>query len=81
MLKWEEQMKIKFLVSRGHSIRETARLTGHARNTVRAVLRGKPEEKGTETRGRVNERLFLTPLAIKTSSSVVQELAAIAANS
>jgi hypothetical protein len=30
MLKWEEQMKIKFLVGRGHSIRETARLTGHA---------------------------------------------------
>lgn len=53
MLKWEEQMKIKFLVSRGHSIRETARLTGHARNTVRGVLRGKTEEgTGTETRGR-----------------------------
>lgn len=46
-------MKIKFLVSRGHSIRETARLTGHARNTVRGVLRGKTEEgTGTETRGR-----------------------------
>jgi transposase len=52
MLKWEEQMKIKFLVSRGHSIRETARLTGQARSTVRGVLRGKTEGgTGTETPG------------------------------
>jgi hypothetical protein len=52
MLKWEEQMKIKFLVGRGHSIRETARLTGHARSTVRGVLRGKTEVgTGTETHG------------------------------
>jgi hypothetical protein len=34
MLKWEDQMIIKFLVGQGHSIRQTAKLSGHARNCV-----------------------------------------------
>ena len=52
MLKWEEQMNIKFLVGQGHSIRQTARLSGHSRNTVRSLLRGKAEESKSENRGR-----------------------------
>ncbi len=39
MLKWEKQMDIKFLVGQGHSIRQVAKLSGHARNTVRSVIR------------------------------------------
>lgn len=52
MLKWEEQMNIKFLVGQGHSIRQTARLSGHSRNTVRGVVREKSGAKKTENRGR-----------------------------
>ncbi|MDP2381136.1 MAG: DDE-type integrase/transposase/recombinase, partial [Pseudohongiella sp.] len=32
-------MNIRFLHKQGHSVREIARLTGHARNTVRKLLR------------------------------------------
>lgn len=39
MLNWEEQKNIKFLVGQGHSKRRTADLPGHARNTVRSVIR------------------------------------------
>lgn len=52
MLKWEEQMNIKFLVGQGHSIRQTAKLTGHSRNTVRRVLRETGDQPRVETRGR-----------------------------
>lgn len=52
MLKWEEQMDIKFLAGQGHSIRQTARLSGHSRNTVRSLLRGQRATKQAETRGR-----------------------------
>ena len=37
----EEWMDIKMLKQQGHSIRKICELTGHSRNTVRAVLRGK----------------------------------------
>lgn len=53
MLKWEEQMEVKFIAEQGHSIRRTAAITGHARNTVRSILRGRRAEKPmNETRGR-----------------------------
>ena len=52
MLKWEEQMEIKFLVGQGHSIRQAARLSGHARNTVRSVIRPGNIEPKPESRGR-----------------------------
>ena len=52
MLKWEEQMDIKFLVGQGHSIRQTAKLSGHARNTVRSVIRPGDNEPQPESRGR-----------------------------
>jgi transposase len=52
MLKWEEKMSIKFLVEQGHSIRQTAKLSGHSRNTVRSILRGKSTENNQEKRGR-----------------------------
>ena len=52
MLKWEEQMDIKFLVGQGHSIRQVAKLSGHARNTVRSVIRPSNKEPPTEKRGR-----------------------------
>ena len=52
MLKWEDQMNIKFLVEQGHSIRQTAELSGHARNTVRSVIRPQDVAQKTETRGR-----------------------------
>src|SRR5687767_4492807 len=41
MLSMEEWMDIKDLHRQGHSVREIARLTGHARNTVRAVIKEK----------------------------------------
>jgi len=37
----EEWMDIKMLKQQGHSIRKICELTGHSRNTVRDVLRGK----------------------------------------
>jgi transposase len=40
MIKVEQYMNIKELSQQGHSIRAVARITGHARNTVRKVLRG-----------------------------------------
>jgi transposase len=40
MLKKENQVEISVLHRQGKSIREIARLTGHSRNSVRAVLRG-----------------------------------------
>jgi transposase len=52
MLKWEEKMDIKFLAGQGHSIRQTAKISGHSRNTIRAVLREKSLEKESEKRGR-----------------------------
>lgn len=52
MLNREEKMNIKFLAGQGHSIRQTAKLSGHSRNTVRTVLRGRSEEKQSEKRGR-----------------------------
>ncbi len=52
MLNWEEQMNIKFLVGQGHSIRRTAELSGHARNTVRSVIRSAGDEPKKEKRGR-----------------------------
>ena len=52
MLKWEEQMDIKFLVGQGHSIRQAAKLSGHARNTVRSVIRPGNNELKPEKRGR-----------------------------
>lgn len=52
MLKWEDQMSIKFLIGQGHSIRQTAELSGHARNTVRGVIRPKDVGQKQETRGR-----------------------------
>lgn len=52
MLKWEEQMDIKFLVGQGHSIRQVAKLSGHARNTVRSVMRPGNTEPQPESRGR-----------------------------
>lgn len=52
MLKWEEQMEIKFLVGQGHSIRQVAKLSGHARNTVRDVIRPRNNESKPERRGR-----------------------------
>jgi transposase len=52
MLKWEEQMNIKFLVGQGHSIRQVAKLSGHARNTVRSVIRPGNREPKPESRGR-----------------------------
>lgn len=39
MLSWEAGMEIKDLYRQGHSIRSTALLSGHSRNTVRRVLR------------------------------------------
>lgn len=33
------QMDLRFLQRQGHSVRQIARLTGHSRNTVRAILR------------------------------------------
>ncbi|HTO03558.1 MAG TPA: hypothetical protein VL069_07640 [Opitutus sp.] len=39
MLKLDQFMNIRFLHNQGHSVREIARLTGHARNTVRKLLR------------------------------------------
>ena len=41
MLFMEEWMNIKQLHHEGHSVRQIARLTGRARNTVRAVLQEK----------------------------------------
>jgi transposase len=41
MLRIEEWMDIKMLKQQGHSIRKICELTGHSRNTVRDVLRGK----------------------------------------
>lgn len=52
MLKWEEQMDIKFLVGQGHSIRQVAKLSGHARNTVRGVIRPNDQPPKPESRGR-----------------------------
>jgi len=52
MLKWEEQMDIKFLVGQGHSIRQVAKLSGHARNTVRGVIRPSADPSRIEKRGR-----------------------------
>jgi transposase len=52
MLKREEQMEIKFLVGQGHSIRQVAKLSGHARNTVRSVIRPGNDESKPESRGR-----------------------------
>lgn len=45
-------MNIKFLVGQGHSIRRTAELSGHARNTVRSVIRSAGDEPKKEKRGR-----------------------------
>jgi transposase len=39
MLNLDQFMNIRFLHKQGHSVREIARLTGHARNTVRKLLR------------------------------------------
>lgn len=39
MLSLDQFMDIRFLKKQGHSIREIAQLTGHARNTVRKMLR------------------------------------------
>lgn len=39
MLCWEARMNVKDLYKQGHSIHGVARITGHARNTVRTVLR------------------------------------------
>jgi predicted transcriptional regulator len=41
MLNLDQFMNIRFLQKQGHSVREIARLTGHARNTVRKLLRAK----------------------------------------
>lgn len=40
MFKTEQWMDIQLLHKQGHSIREIARQTGYARNTVRRLLRG-----------------------------------------
>lgn len=45
MLTKEKQVEIHVLHRQGKSIREIARETGTSRNTVRAVLRGKADEK------------------------------------
>lgn len=39
MLTSEQHMDIHFLKRQGHSLRQIARLTGHSRNTVRAILK------------------------------------------
>lgn len=49
MLEWEDQMNIKFLVGQGHSIRQTAKMSGHARNTVRSIIRPKDTKQKPET--------------------------------
>jgi len=41
MLNLDQFMNIRFLQKQGHGVREIARLTGHARNTVRKLLRAK----------------------------------------
>jgi transposase len=41
MLNLDQFMNIRFLQKQGHSVREIARMTGHARNTVRKLLRAK----------------------------------------
>lgn len=46
MIKVVQSMSIKELQQEGHSIRAIAQLTGHARNTVRKVLRGQHTLRG-----------------------------------
>ena len=41
MLNLDQFMNIRFLQKQGHSVREIARMTGHARNTVRKLLRAR----------------------------------------
>ncbi len=76
MLKWEEQMDIKFLVGQGHSIRRVAKLSGHARNTVRSVIRPGSNEPPPESRGRksklVDFREYLTRRYSETGLSGVR---------
>lgn len=45
MIKVDQFMEIRQLQKEGHSIRDIARVTGHARNTVRKVLRGEHDLK------------------------------------
>ena len=45
MIKVDQFMEIRQLQKDGHSIRDIARTTGHARNTVRKVLRGEHDLK------------------------------------
>jgi len=76
MLKWEEQMDIKFLVGQGHSIRQVAKLSGHARNTVRSVIRPGNNEPQPENRGRKSKladfREYLTRRYLETGLSGVR---------
>lgn len=43
MLNLDQFMNIRFLQKQGHSVRQIARMTGHSRNTVRKLLRSRPE--------------------------------------
>jgi transposase len=76
MLKWEEQMDIKFLVGQGHSIRQVAKLSGHARNTVRSGIRPGNNEPQPEKRGRksklVDFKEYLTARYLETGLSGVR---------
>ena len=76
MLKWEEQMNIKFLVGQGHSIRQTAKLSGHSRNTVRGVVREKSAQKVKENRGRKSKltdfKEYLRERSLKTGLSGIR---------
>lgn len=83
MLKWEEQMDIKFLVRQGHSIRQVAKLTGHSRNTVRSVIRPGSNEPKSESRGRKSKladfKEYLTARSLETGLSGVRLYEEIAA--
>ena len=60
MLNLDQFMNIRFLRRQGHSVRAIARMTGHARNTVRKLLRmtrapvAPPRVPHDETRGRLD---------------------------
>lgn len=83
MLKWEEQMDIKFLVGQGHSIRQVAKLSGHARNTVRNVIRPHENQSQPESRGRKSKltdfKEYLTARSLETGLSGVRLCAEIRA--
>lgn len=68
-------MDIKFLVEQGHSIRQAAKLSGHARNTVRSVIRP-AADSSIEKRGRKSKltdfKEYLRTRYLKTGLSGVR---------